>query len=286
MNYSEEIWIIGTDPPCPRCGYLTKMTHQVINELGLSLRVRHLAFTDPEAREFASSLGLTPGTAKDVAKLISVNVDWERVYELTTPQEGSEKQVDVQTCCGPEAVGWTPELDEILRPCEEAAVGAGILMTPVLVVAGELKHKGSVPRAERVQSWIEQAFGKGKTREDRLIVEVLGTGCKNCDDLYENVFRAVENTDLQERVSVRRIGDIEYFAEKGVKLTPGLVIEGKVVSQGRVPKPDRILEYMRYVERDNFPGDDHGRENGTGSMTRPGFKKGIRLSEDDLDAPT
>ncbi|MEJ2478143.1 MAG: hypothetical protein P8Y40_11720 [Desulfobacterales bacterium] len=79
---TEEIWIIGTEPPCPRCVYLTRVVKDIVTTAGVPASVRHLAYTCDEARQFAASLGLQPGTAKDVARIAAVDVDWKRIHAL------------------------------------------------------------------------------------------------------------------------------------------------------------------------------------------------------------
>lgn len=49
---------------------------------------------------------------------------------------------------------WTFELDEVLRPFENQARVAGIMMTPVLIINGELKHQGSVPSLSKINEWL------------------------------------------------------------------------------------------------------------------------------------
>ena len=73
-------------------------------------------------------------------------------------------------------------------------------------------------------------------------VEVLGTGCKRCDQLYENAQNAVAELDAPGQIEVVKIGDINYFAKVGVFMTPGLVIDGEVISTGKVLSPDQIRE--------------------------------------------
>ena len=71
-------------------------------------------------------------------------------------------------------------------------------------------------------------------------VEVLGTGCKRCDQLYENTLAAASEFDPSDEIVVSKVGDINYFAKVGVFMTPGLVIDGEVISTGRVPSPNEI----------------------------------------------
>ncbi|MDH3798517.1 MAG: thioredoxin family protein [Desulfobacterales bacterium] len=73
-------------------------------------------------------------------------------------------------------------------------------------------------------------------------VEVLGPGCKRCDQLYENTQNAVAELDSPGQIEVVKIGDINYFAKMGVFMTPGLVIDGEVVSTGKVLSPNQIKQ--------------------------------------------
>ena len=73
-------------------------------------------------------------------------------------------------------------------------------------------------------------------------IEVLGPGCKRCDQLYENTQNAVAELDSPGRIEVVKIGDINYFAKMGVFMTPGLVIDGEVVSTGKVLSPNQIKQ--------------------------------------------
>ena len=75
-------------------------------------------------------------------------------------------------------------------------------------------------------------------------IEILGTGCKRCDQLYENALNAVSKVDSAAEIKVEKIGDVNYFTRMGVFMTPGLVIDGKVISTGKVPSPDQIMNMI------------------------------------------
>jgi small redox-active disulfide protein 2 len=75
-------------------------------------------------------------------------------------------------------------------------------------------------------------------------IEILGTGCKSCDTLYKNVVNALEKTGLTDGTKVEKTGDIDYFAKMGVFTTPGLVIEGKLISSGQVLSEEKIVEIL------------------------------------------
>jgi len=223
------------------------MAHELVNELSLPIMIRHLAYTDDEARRLAGSLGLEPGTAKDVAKKAEIEIDWDAVYRIIDAPGAPASQPSDPTCC-PTRPGakWTPALDLALRPCEEKALSVGVMMTPVLVMAGRIYHQGSVPSREQIRQWIEEAFKRETGEQDRpILVEVLGPGCHNCETVYQNVFKALDMAGLRDRVQVKKIRDLNYFMEKGVHVTPGLVIDGRVVSKGKVLKPEQIVEMLK-----------------------------------------
>ena len=73
-------------------------------------------------------------------------------------------------------------------------------------------------------------------------VEVLGTGCKRCDQLYENTLAAASEFD---NIYVTKVGDVNYFTKVGVFMTPGLVIDGEVVSTGKVLTANEIKKKIR-----------------------------------------
>ena len=75
-------------------------------------------------------------------------------------------------------------------------------------------------------------------------IEVLGTGCKRCDQLYENTLSAVSKINSLSEIDVEKIGDVNYFTKKGVFMTPGLVIDGEVISTGKIPGTNEIIKMI------------------------------------------
>ena len=71
-------------------------------------------------------------------------------------------------------------------------------------------------------------------------IEVLGPGCKRCDQLYENTLSAIADFDPPAGIKVSKVKDINYFAQMGVFITPGLVIDGEVVATAKVLSVDEI----------------------------------------------
>ncbi|MGI6535053.1 MAG: thioredoxin family protein [Eggerthellaceae bacterium] len=65
-------------------------------------------------------------------------------------------------------------------------------------------------------------------------VQVMGSGCKKCRQLYENAVEALGED------SVEYVTDMERIANAGIMTTPALVVDGKPVSTGKVLKPSEI----------------------------------------------
>ena len=54
---------------------------------------------------------------------------------------------------------------------------------------------------------------------------ILGTGCKKCNDLYNQVKKVVDET--QSTATIAKVEDIMEIMNYGVMTTPALVIDGK-----------------------------------------------------------
>jgi small redox-active disulfide protein 2 len=73
-------------------------------------------------------------------------------------------------------------------------------------------------------------------------IEILGTGCAKCKQLEKHVLEALAKTG--KFAEVEKVEDLTKIMEYGVISTPGLVIDGKVVSVGKLLTPDEIAALM------------------------------------------
>jgi small redox-active disulfide protein 2 len=73
-------------------------------------------------------------------------------------------------------------------------------------------------------------------------IEILGVGCLKCRQLMENVEAASKELNLC--VEIVKVADIEKITSYGVMMTPALVIDGKVVSSGKVPAKEDIKKIL------------------------------------------
>lgn len=75
-----------------------------------------------------------------------------------------------------------------------------------------------------------------------LKVEILGTGCKKCQQLEANAKVAIGNRQLEAEVA--HITDTMEIVKRGVMKTPALVVNGQVLSQGKLLEPDAIAALL------------------------------------------
>jgi small redox-active disulfide protein 2 len=70
-------------------------------------------------------------------------------------------------------------------------------------------------------------------------IQILGTGCPKCNQLYQNAQQAVVEADVEK---VTDLNDIMAF---GVMVTPALAIDGQVKASGKVPTVEAIKEMIQ-----------------------------------------
>ena len=73
-------------------------------------------------------------------------------------------------------------------------------------------------------------------------IEVLGTGCAKCIALEKIVKEAIAKSG--KFVQLEKVDDIMKIMEYQVVSTPGLVIDGKVVSTGKLLSVDEVLSFI------------------------------------------
>ncbi len=73
-------------------------------------------------------------------------------------------------------------------------------------------------------------------------IEVLGPGCSRCKETFRVVQHVVEQAGLA--VEVVKDESIERMMALGLMATPGLVIDGRIVVAGRIPKADEVRHLL------------------------------------------
>ncbi|AFM23592.1 thioredoxin family protein [Desulfomonile tiedjei] len=70
-------------------------------------------------------------------------------------------------------------------------------------------------------------------------VQILGSGCARCEDLYNNAVAALSRLKDSD-TKVEKTADPEVFFRLKVNMTPALVIDDEVVSTGKLLTVDEI----------------------------------------------
>ncbi len=83
-------------------------------------------------------------------------------------------------------------------------------------------------------------------KEKHLLgVKILGGGCTKCNQLEEATIIALIELGMDSTID--HVRDFEKIAAYGVMTTPALVVDGKVVSYGKVLKKDEVVEILKKV---------------------------------------
>ena len=66
-----------------------------------------------------------------------------------------------------------------------------------------------------------------------LNIKVVGSGCANCEKLEQLCRDIVKDNHIQ--AEIEKITNVNDFADLGILITPGLLLNNKVVSSGKLP---------------------------------------------------
>jgi small redox-active disulfide protein 2 len=74
-------------------------------------------------------------------------------------------------------------------------------------------------------------------------IKVLGAGCPKCKEVEKRVINAL--AELGVAANVEKVTDIKKIMEYKIFATPGLVIDGKIVSTGKIPRPEELKAWIQ-----------------------------------------
>ncbi len=75
-----------------------------------------------------------------------------------------------------------------------------------------------------------------------LTIKVLGSGCANCKKLEAVAHQAVDQMGIQ--AEIIKVTEYPAIMAYNVMSTPGLVINEKVVSTGRIPSTAEVSTWL------------------------------------------
>ncbi len=73
-------------------------------------------------------------------------------------------------------------------------------------------------------------------------IKILGTGCAKCSQLEKTAKEVVRELGVE--ASVEEVKDIKRILEYNVLMTPGLVVNGEVVSSGHVLNKAEVTKFI------------------------------------------
>ena len=88
-------------------------------------------------------------------------------------------------------------------------------------------------------------YGPGRDCKKAAGVKVLGSGCAKCHALEDATKEALEELGMDSTID--HVTDFAQIAAYGVMTTPALVVDGKVVSYGKVLKKDEAKALIQKV---------------------------------------
>jgi small redox-active disulfide protein 2 len=84
-----------------------------------------------------------------------------------------------------------------------------------------------------------------KAKAEGASVKVLGSGCAKCNQLEAATKAALEQLGMD--ATIDHVTDFAQIAAYGVMTTPALVVDGKVVSYGKILKTDEVVKILQRV---------------------------------------
>lgn len=74
-------------------------------------------------------------------------------------------------------------------------------------------------------------------------IEVCGSGCSKCAELEKRAKEAVAivGTDA----TVEHVYEMNKIIERGIYMTPALLVDGKSVASGKIPSVEEIVKFLR-----------------------------------------
>jgi small redox-active disulfide protein 2 len=84
-----------------------------------------------------------------------------------------------------------------------------------------------------------------RAKTEGASVKVLGSGCAKCNQLEAATKAALEQLGMD--TTIDHVTDFSAIAAYGVMSTPALVVDGRVVSYGKVLKTDEVVAILQKV---------------------------------------
>lgn len=71
---------------------------------------------------------------------------------------------------------------------------------------------------------------------------VAGPGCPRCQATEKNVIDACAALNLA--ADIGHVYDVKEFAKLGVRITPAVIVDGKIVVSGKIPSVEELKQIL------------------------------------------
>jgi small redox-active disulfide protein 2 len=75
-----------------------------------------------------------------------------------------------------------------------------------------------------------------------LKIKVVGSGCPNCQKLEALCNEVVAEKGFE--AIIEKVTDVNKFADLGIMITPGLIVNDKILSQGKIPTKSTLEHWL------------------------------------------
>ncbi|MBZ0183641.1 MAG: thioredoxin family protein [Melioribacteraceae bacterium] len=76
-----------------------------------------------------------------------------------------------------------------------------------------------------------------------LNIKVVGSGCPSCQKLEALCKEVVAEKNFE--ATIEKVTDVNDFANLGVFMTPGLIVNDNVLSQGKIPTKSTLEHWLK-----------------------------------------
>ena len=165
-----------------------------------------------------------------------------------------------------EEMGLSEEVVNIGDMAEIAKYG--VMSTPAFVIDSKVVAVGKLIKVEEAKVLLQNAGFEemaqcdcgnmckvsdieAKKAAEKIVkdspasIKVLGSGCKKCNALEEATKEPLLKLNMD--TTIDHVADFAEISAYGVMSTPALVVDGKVVSMGKVLKKDQVLSILEKV---------------------------------------
>lgn len=141
-------------------------------------------------------------------------------------------------------------LDEVLKSAKDAQIVEEQSLKDYLLQ--KVKEQNYVP-SSREQDYKDALYREYRRflgeevveEESGLVIKILGPGCPSCEQLEKDVHTVVQELNLP--ADIQHARDLKEISKYGMIPTPGLVINKKLVSTGRVPNKNQLKDWILSV---------------------------------------